>query len=123
MKTDYIPAGRPPGSAPAGLLADMELVHRQLHCVQHLCKAVSELAAAKAQLLPRTALMGSGMGHHLIKMDGDWSNSFMQWVGDMLNNMDATDPEEDKHWAKTFEEAGERWKNLTAELNAKSAND
>lgn len=113
-----------PAVASSDLLADMELVHRQLHCVKHLCKVVSELAEAKINLLPRTVIDQNGdLGHHLIKMDGSWSNWFMQEVGEMLNNMDAVDPEEDEKWDKTFKQAGARWKNLTDELNAKSAND
>lgn len=112
--TDAIPS--------SDLLADMELVHRQLHCVKHLCEVVTELAEAKIMMLPKSATMGE-MGHHLIKMDGSWTNWFMQEVGEMLNNMDAVDPEKDKRWDSTFEQATARWKNLTAELNAKSANE
>jgi hypothetical protein len=109
------------GVGTSDLLADMELVHRQLHCVKHLCAVVTELAEAKIMMLPKSATMGE-MGHHLIKMDGSWTNWFMQEVGEMLNNMDAVDPEKDKRWDSTFGQAHARWKNLTAELNAKSAN-
>jgi len=109
-----------PAVACSDLLADMELVHRQLHCVKHLCEVVTTLADAKIKMLPRFALDGD-MGHHMMKMDGSWTNWFMQEVGEMLNNMDANDAEEDKRWYKTFEQASARWKNLTAELNAKHA--
>lgn len=105
----------------SGLLADMELVHRQLHCVKHLCAAVSELAEAKIKMLPKVTT-DTELGHHLIKMDGGWTHSFMEWVGDMLNGMGAVDEVEDSRWRKTFEDAQKRWKNLTDELNGKSAN-
>lgn len=102
------------------LLADVELVQRQLHCVMYLSKQVSELADAMAKMLPRMALDGD-MGHHLIKMQGDWSHRYMEWVGDMMNGMDAVSPEDEK-WDKTFADANARWKNLLDELNGKSAN-
>lgn len=101
-----------------GLLADMELVHRQLYCVKHLCEVVTELADMKIKMLPAMAL-DAGMGHHLIKMDGNWTNWFMQEIGEMLNNMGANDAEQDKKWDKTFEQASARWKHLTDELNGK----
>lgn len=99
-----------------GILSDMELVHRQLHCVRHLCKAVLEITEAKLMILPKMAT-DSGLGHHMIENDGAWTNWFMQQVGDMLNNMDAVDPEEDKKWDKTFQEAAARWDNLAAKRN------
>jgi len=102
------------------LLGDLELVHRQMQCVKHLCNAVSGLADGMILMLPKMATQGD-MGHHLIKMQGDWAHRYMEWVGEMLNGMDANDPE-DKRWDKTFEDAQARWKNLLDELNAKSPN-
>lgn len=101
------------------LLSDLELVHRQLHCVKHLCDAVSGLADAQIRLLPKLAI-NPDFGHHMIKMQGSWSNAFMQWVGEMLNGMDAVDPDQDKRWDETFQQASKRWENLTEELNART---
>lgn len=101
------------------LLEDMELVNRQLYCVKHLCSVVSDLAESNIRIL---TMMGANQafGHHMIKRVGEWTNWFMQEVSEMLNNMDANDPEEDKRWKKTFEQAGERWKNLLDEMNGKN---
>lgn len=98
-----------------GILADMELVHRQLHCVLHLCETVSVLANTQIKMLPKTAT-DKEFGHHLIKMSGDWSNRFMQNVGDLLNGIGA-ESDDDSKWDATFQEASERWKDFIKELN------
>lgn len=103
------------------LLADMEIVHRQLHCVKHLCEVVAALADAHIRMLPATAI-NPEYGHHLIKMQGDQAYHFMEWVGDYLNAMDAVTKEDNERWSKTFGDAQARWKNFLNELNAKSAN-
>ncbi len=99
------------------IVTDMELVHRQLYCVIHLCKVVETLSNAKIKMLP-AMILDPDMGHHLIKMSGNWANWFMEEVGNMLNEIGANDENEDKRWDKTFKQASERWKNLTEELNA-----
>lgn len=98
------------------LLLDLELVNRQLGCVVHLSKNVQKLARDIQLLLPTLAIKPSG--HFMVKRAADWTHSYMQWVGEMLNGMDVID-ERDEKWNATFREASARWARMCDELNGK----
>ena len=104
----------------AAIIADMELVHRQMHCVMHLCDAVKEVAKAKADMMPLLAAKQRGFSHHMIKRDGGWSYAAMDFMGDILNGLGAVDAEVDAKWEATFREGQKRWARLDDELNGRA---
>lgn len=104
-----------PSAGSNGLLADLELVNRQMLCVIHFAGQVQQLYTDLQKLLP--TLAATPGGHHMIKMQGDRANQFMQWVGDFLGGQDAI-TEVDEAYNPVIKQAAERWKNILAELNA-----
>lgn len=100
--------------SPPTLLQDLELVNRQMLCVIFFAGEVQRLFADLQKTLPTVAALPCG--HHLVKMNGERANAFMQWVGDFLNGMDAV-TDDHQRWDKVMTEAHERWKGILAELN------
>jgi hypothetical protein len=86
------------------LLADAELVSRQLMCVHQLCDNLSKIAATNQKLLLRCALKAPGMIEH----HGAWTGEVMEFLCDVLNGMDAVDESQAAHWRSTFEEMRRR---------------
>lgn len=100
-------------------IKDMELVHRQLHCVKHMCDVVTAIADESIKMLP-ALLLREEFGHFMIKRIGSWTSFFMEQIGEMLNGMDAVS-DDDRRWDETFKQASDRWSNLADELNGTPA--
>lgn len=92
-----------PVAVPAEIEAltdDTAQAHQQCRAVVHLALALAEVHVARA------AILAAGMGP--VDVVGESSARVMEWLGDLLNGMDAAE-EGDEWMDDIFEAAHERW--------------
>lgn len=80
-----------------------EQVAQQYRAIIHMAEAIAKV---HKDLLP---LLGASPFEDLLDHQGKWSAARMEVLGDMLNNMEANDPEADKWMDPVFAEAQRLW--------------
>lgn len=85
------------------LTGDAKLAHDQCRTVVHLARALAEVHSARALIL------AAGQGP--VEIIGESSAAIMDWLGDVLNNMDAVD-DADEWLDPIFDAAHARWQGL-----------
>jgi hypothetical protein len=70
------------------------------------CDAVAHMAEALARVhRDKAKMFRQGILSEIIAMNGEETAGYMEWLGETLNNMDATDEKDDAWLAPVFERA------------------
>lgn len=83
------------GISDADLIAQTSM---QYKAVSHLCASLKTVHDQTVEFVPNQSRM-------MLKMQCVRTAEIMMMLGDILNNMDAVDPEEDEWMAPTFDKA------------------